>query len=81
MRYYISNLHFFHENMNTKMDKRGFESVEAMNEYMIYKGMVFFKVISNVYSKWIFRLLHVLIHRKLPFLQSSFDRTDTESRA
>lgn len=35
MRYYISDLHFFHENMNTKMDKRGFESVEAMNEYMI----------------------------------------------
>lgn len=35
MRYYISDLHFFHDNMNTKMDKRGFESVEAMNEYMI----------------------------------------------
>lgn len=35
MRYYISDLHFFHDNMNTKMDKRGFESVEVMNEYMI----------------------------------------------
>ena len=35
MRYYISDLHFFHENMNTRMDKRGFESVEVMNEYMI----------------------------------------------
>lgn len=35
MRYYISDLHFFHDNMNTKMDKRGFESLEVMNEYMI----------------------------------------------
>ena len=35
MRYYISDLHFYHANMNTRMDKRGFESVEAMNEYMI----------------------------------------------
>lgn len=35
MRYYISDLHFYHSNLNTKMDKRGFETVEAMNEYMI----------------------------------------------
>ena len=35
MRYYIADLHFFHAAMNTKMDQRGFESVEAMNEYMI----------------------------------------------
>ena len=35
MRYYISDLHFFHGEMNEKMDKRGFESTEAMNEYMI----------------------------------------------
>ena len=35
MRYYIADLHFFHEKLNTKMDNRGFESVEAMNEYMI----------------------------------------------
>lgn len=35
MRYYIADLHFYHANMNTRMDKRGFESVEAMNEYMI----------------------------------------------
>lgn len=35
MRYYIADLHFFHENMNTKMDCRGFETVEEMNEYMI----------------------------------------------
>ena len=31
MRFYISDLHFYHENLNTKMDNRGFESVEAMN--------------------------------------------------
>lgn len=34
MRYYIADLHFFHAGMNTKMDYRGFESVEEMNEYM-----------------------------------------------
>lgn len=37
MRYYIADLHFFHANMNTKMDRRGFASVEEMNEYMIRK--------------------------------------------
>ena len=35
MRYYIADLHFFHDNLNTHMDNRGFESAEAMNEYMI----------------------------------------------
>ena len=35
MRFYISDPHFYHENLNTKMDNRGFESVEAMNEHMI----------------------------------------------
>ena len=35
MRYYIADLHFFHENLNTKMDCRGFENVEAMNQYML----------------------------------------------
>ena len=34
MRYYIADPHFFHGALNTKMDRRGFESVEAMNEYM-----------------------------------------------
>ena len=29
MRYYIADLHFFHENLNTKMDKRGFANVNA----------------------------------------------------
>lgn len=37
MRYYIADLHFYHEALNTKMDKRGFENVEAMNQYMIEK--------------------------------------------
>ena len=37
MRYYIADLHFYHENLNTKMDCRGFENVDEMNEYMIEK--------------------------------------------
>lgn len=37
MRYYIADCHFFHEALNEKMDKRGFESVQAMNGYMIEK--------------------------------------------
>lgn len=37
MRYYIADLHFFHEAQNYRMDHRGFESVEEMNEYMIKK--------------------------------------------
>lgn len=37
MRYYIADLHFFHEGINTRMDQRGFASVEEMNEYMIEK--------------------------------------------
>lgn len=37
MRYYIADCHFFHEALNEKMDKRGFESVQAMNKYMIEK--------------------------------------------
>ncbi len=35
MRYYISDLHFYHEGMNERMDCRGFSSVEEMNEVMI----------------------------------------------
>lgn len=37
MRYYISDLHFFHESLLTKMDKRGFASCDEMHEYMINK--------------------------------------------
>lgn len=37
MRYYIADCHFFHGTLNTQMDKRGFDSTEAMNEYMIRK--------------------------------------------
>ena len=35
MRYYISDLHFFHENLNTQMDCRGFKDAAQMNAYMI----------------------------------------------
>lgn len=35
MRYYIADCHFFHGNLNDKMDKRGFAGVEEMNEYML----------------------------------------------
>ncbi len=37
MIYYIADCHFFHSALNERMDKRGFPSVEAMNEYMIEK--------------------------------------------
>ena len=37
MRYYIADLHFFHGALNEKMDRRGFASMEEMNEYMIVK--------------------------------------------
>lgn len=45
MRYYIADCHFFHGTLNSKMDNRGFENVEAMNEYMIRKWNA--KVKSN----------------------------------
>lgn len=35
MRYYISDLHFFHERLNTNLDHRGFASIEEMHRYMI----------------------------------------------
>lgn len=35
MRFYISDLHFFHEKLNTSFDNRGFENANVMNEYMI----------------------------------------------
>lgn len=35
MRYYISDLHFFHEAMLQSMDCRGFSCLEEMHEYMI----------------------------------------------
>lgn len=37
MRYYIADCHFYHRNLLTEMDNRGFESVEQMNEMMIEK--------------------------------------------
>ena len=35
MRYFIADQHFHHRILNEKMDKRGFDSVEEMNEVMI----------------------------------------------
>lgn len=35
MRYFISDLHFYHESLLTRMDCRGFENCEKMHEYMI----------------------------------------------
>ena len=37
MRYYIADLHFFHEAVNFRMDHRGFANAEEMNEHMIEK--------------------------------------------
>ncbi len=37
MRYYIADPHFFHGNLNTKMDYRGFADAEEMNGYMLQK--------------------------------------------
>lgn len=45
MRYFISDLHFYHESLLTKMDKRGFSSCEEMHDYMIHKWNA--KVRSN----------------------------------
>ena len=35
MRYYIADTHFFHRSLNEKMDQRGFDDIDQMNEYMI----------------------------------------------
>jgi len=35
VRYFISDLHFFHESLLTKMDKRGFATCDEMHEYML----------------------------------------------
>lgn len=34
-RYYIADQHFYHKNLNHRMDNRGFSDVEYMNQYMI----------------------------------------------
>lgn len=35
MRYYIADLHFFHKTLLTRMDCRGFASIEEMHEHII----------------------------------------------
>ena len=37
MRYYIADLHFFHDALNRQMDCRGFANAEEMNAYMLKK--------------------------------------------
>ena len=37
MRYYISDMHFYHYQLNIQMDCRGFSDVEQMNDHMISK--------------------------------------------
>ena len=37
MRYYISDLHFYHDALNHVMDERGFRDEQDMNEYMIHQ--------------------------------------------
>ena len=37
MRYYISDLHFYHDTLNRAMDNRGFRDEQDMNEYMIHQ--------------------------------------------
>ena len=37
MRYYIADLHFFHDALNRQMDCRGFADAEEMNAYMLKK--------------------------------------------
>jgi len=37
MRYYISDLHYYHKNLLDRMDNRGFSTIEDMHEYMIAK--------------------------------------------
>ena len=37
MRYYISDLHFYHDTLNHVMDVRGFRDEQDMNEYMIHQ--------------------------------------------
>ena len=37
MRYYIADVHFFHEALNERMDRRGFRNAEEMNHYILKK--------------------------------------------
>lgn len=37
MRYYISDLHFYHDALNHVMDNRGFRDEQDLNEYMIHQ--------------------------------------------
>ena len=60
IRYYIADSHFFHTGMNTRMDKRGFLSVEEMNEYMINHGLAE----SAEMMKLLFLVIYLLVKQK-----------------
>ncbi len=88
MRYYIADLHFFHEILNTKMDKRGFESVEQMNEYMIRKWNAKVRVNDEVVILGDFswgkpeetnKLLDKL-HGRLYLIEGNHDRFSTDKK-
>lgn len=49
MKRFISDLHFFHEALNWQMDERGFESLEAMHDYMILQWNAHVKKKDEVY--------------------------------
>ena len=49
MKRFISDCHFGHANLNDKMDKRGFSSVEEMDEYMIKQWNSVVKKTDEVY--------------------------------
>jgi len=49
MRLFIADLHFFHKTLLDHMDKRGFSSVDEMNEYMINQWNLKVKAADEVY--------------------------------
>ena len=41
MRYYISDLHFYHENLNYQMDHRGFSNAAEMTTSSLSRILLF----------------------------------------
>ena len=89
MRYYIADCHFFHGALNQKMDRRGFESMEAMNQYMIGQWnrkvrrndeVVILGDLSWGTAEETNRLLEQL-HGKLYLIQGNHDRFLKKSEA
>ena len=59
MRFYIADNHFHHTRINTAMDKRGFESLEAMHDYMIKQWNSVVRKTMKLLSWVIFHLTKV----------------------